>query len=216
MTTVQIERDPWERQPKEPAKAFQAFTAYRDMGPTRSLRRIGRNVPRAIEEQPANTWPMQSLGNWSTRHAWVARADAWDRHLDQIAREQQEQRRREMVDQHDALATQMLNRVAQRLVGDQVAGVDPLDISTLKAPDLIRMFVESVKVQRISRGEPTEVTQHTGPDGGPLQHQVSAAPQNTEELLKRIQGLEDLGELPAGSVAAYVALGLLPAAEEPA
>lgn len=214
MTVVEL--DPWERQPKEPAKAYQAFTAYRDMGPTRSLRRIGRNVPRAIEEQPANTWPMQSLGNWSTRHGWVARCDAWDRHLDQIARERQEERRRAMVDQHDGIATQMLNRVAQRLIGDETAGIAPLDVSGLKAADLIRMFTEAVRVQRISRGEPTEVTQHTGPDGGPLKHQVAMGPKDDAELIARLQGLEELGELPAGTAAALIALGAAALTEEPA
>lgn len=33
---------PWLRQPKEPARAYQAFTVYRDLGPTRSLRQAYR------------------------------------------------------------------------------------------------------------------------------------------------------------------------------
>lgn len=59
---------PWDRRPDESAVAYEAFAAYRDMGPTRKLEAVSTALHKSV--------PL--LGRWSARHEWVARAAAFD------------------------------------------------------------------------------------------------------------------------------------------
>ena len=56
---------PWERLDGETSRAYAAFRAFRDLGPTR--------VVGAVPDCSAN-----SLARWSRRHRWIERASAWD------------------------------------------------------------------------------------------------------------------------------------------
>lgn len=58
----------WDRQPEESAKAYRAFTVYRDQGPQRSIRGTARAMARSAT----------LLKDWSSRWGWVARCTAWD------------------------------------------------------------------------------------------------------------------------------------------
>ena len=66
---------PWLRQPADSARAHAAFGQYRDLGAKRSI----TNVARMCNAQRTQ------VARWSTQHAWVARARAWDEHQDRIA-----------------------------------------------------------------------------------------------------------------------------------
>lgn len=55
---------PWNMRPDETAKAYQAFEVYRDMGPERSLERVGKALAKT----------RQALDGWSQRFEWTARA----------------------------------------------------------------------------------------------------------------------------------------------
>ena len=70
-----MSRDPWERQPKETDKSWEAFVKYRDMGAERSHVRLeqvlGKNK--------------NYLAVWSKRNDWVERCAAYDNHVDQLA-----------------------------------------------------------------------------------------------------------------------------------
>lgn len=63
---------PWDRRPDEGAKAHAAFIAYRDLGTQRSLSAAAAEVGKTLG----------LLKRWSAQHEWLARAAAWDRHLD--------------------------------------------------------------------------------------------------------------------------------------
>ncbi|MBC7340903.1 MAG: hypothetical protein H5U02_00355 [Clostridia bacterium] len=129
----------WERQKGESRKAYQAFCAYRDMGPARSLAKVSQQLRKS----------KVLLQRWSVRWSWVARAEAWDDELDRRAREAQEQARLEMVDRHARAAVAFQQRVLERLA--------ELDPSELSPGDLVKWFDVAVKVERLSRGEPTEI-----------------------------------------------------------
>lgn len=58
----------WDRQPEESAKAYAAFTVYRDMGVGRSIRATAKAIAKSA----------RLLKEWSARHQWVSRADAYD------------------------------------------------------------------------------------------------------------------------------------------
>lgn len=66
---------PWDPQPGESARAFQAFVAYRDLGPDRSLTKAGEMLGK-------NT---TTIGQWSSKFGWVERARAWDGHVVRLA-----------------------------------------------------------------------------------------------------------------------------------
>ena len=65
---------PWERQPDEPEQAYSMFLAYRDMGPSRTIRKVAHDLGIA----PA------ASGQLCTRHNWAERCRAWDAHVQRI------------------------------------------------------------------------------------------------------------------------------------
>lgn len=76
------DRQPWEQQPGETPKAYQAFCVYRDMGTKRTLdgahQERARSAPGAHQGKRADgTWK-----RWSSQYRWVERAIAYDQHLD--------------------------------------------------------------------------------------------------------------------------------------
>jgi hypothetical protein len=73
-------RTPWERLPGEGAKAFHAFTLYRDLGPNdRSREKVAQQLGKHVS----------LYGRWSATFDWVNRAEAWDdeqdRHKQKLA-----------------------------------------------------------------------------------------------------------------------------------
>lgn len=76
----------WERQPGESAKAFAAWCHYRDLGPGRSLALAYAEWRRGSggsgdAAKAAGYWQ-----EWSAKYEWVARAAAYDAHLEEIRR----------------------------------------------------------------------------------------------------------------------------------
>lgn len=59
---------PWDRRPDESAVAYEAFAAYRDMGPARSQESVSEALSKS----------RQLLSRWAARFDWVARAAAFD------------------------------------------------------------------------------------------------------------------------------------------
>jgi hypothetical protein len=81
----------WERQPGEGAVAYRCFTAYRDMGETRTLERAAQHIisiwpdfmtsrSTALRERTVKN----RLGAWSPGWHWVERCVDYDNHLDHV------------------------------------------------------------------------------------------------------------------------------------
>ena len=79
----------YERQPGESAKAYQAFTLYRDLPlEERSLTTVSQRLGKS-----------RSLcARWSTQFRWVDRASAWDNHQDQMRRARRAAEREKMYE----------------------------------------------------------------------------------------------------------------------
>jgi len=131
----------WDRQPGESTKAYAAFCIYRDMGVERSIEKV--------YEKRSKRGPLSRLKNWSVKHNWVERAKAYDDYIEKRKREEKEKAILEMADRQARLAIAFQQRVAQRL---QV-----LDPSELSPSDLARWFEIAAKIERLNRGEPTEI-----------------------------------------------------------
>lgn len=74
------EVEPWERQPDETAKAYDAFNHYLDQPPaTRTCRAVAVALGKS----------RKLITNWSAKHGWVERAAAWDAEQARVARQAQ-------------------------------------------------------------------------------------------------------------------------------
>jgi len=131
----------WERQKNESSKAYAAFCVYRDLGPERSLEKVRQN----LDKPRTRKW----LGEWSVKYNWVERAQAYDDYIERKKREEKENAILEMAERHAKLAMAFQQRVAQRL-----QQIDPAELSP---SDMAKWLDIATKLERLSRGEPTEI-----------------------------------------------------------
>jgi hypothetical protein len=92
------EEQPWRRRKGEGVKAYQAFLAYRDMGPRRS---VGAVAPITGSTKTAKENQHHWWRQWAGRYDWRKRAEAWDDHVNALAADK-------------ALETQLAARVAEQ------------------------------------------------------------------------------------------------------
>jgi len=131
----------WERQLGESARAFHAFTLYRDMGHERSVSKVAQ-----IYRPGRNLRSLMS--RWCTKYDWVKRAEAYDDHMDALSRKQAEKEVKEMQKRHVTLSLLLQKKAAEKL--------KDLQAKNLKVPDAIKALAEGVKLERLARGEATE------------------------------------------------------------
>ena len=147
MSELATQREPWERREGEGQKAFNAFATFRDLGMTRTLPKTAQALGNSLAY-------MQEL---SYKHEWASRCEAYDLLLDRRRREATENEIEAMTRRHVA-AGQVAQRIAiQRLQGDANANVLPLDPNDMDAGDAARLLDLGIKIERMSRGLPTEV-----------------------------------------------------------
>lgn len=82
---------PFEQQPHESARAFRAFTYYRDLGPERSLEKAYAGHSGEKDGKAPGQW-----NAWSKQFEWVRRAIAYDAHLDTALRKARERRQKRL------------------------------------------------------------------------------------------------------------------------
>jgi hypothetical protein len=181
----QEEKRAGDRLPGESSKAFHYFCLYRDMGARRSLRKLARDN--------ACKTKVGQLERWSSRWRWVERCQKYDDHLEYQERLQQEKERREMHKRHAKIV----------LLGQNIAvkGLEALLIKVQKGEgippaDLTRLFDTSVKVERLARGESTDIQEAVGAGGGPVrveQQLTITVEEKARKAIKDSLGLDDRG-----------------------
>ena len=72
------DRRPYERLPGETAKAFQAFTVYRDLGIQRSFESVANQLSKSAT----------LIRRWAAKYNWGERIECWD--IDQDYERQKE------------------------------------------------------------------------------------------------------------------------------
>lgn len=173
---------PWERQPGETAKAFEAFAYYRDM-PRRSLTRM---VQAGVKSRTL-------LSKWSAVHQWVDRVslyDAW-RDRERIKAEQEEEREaiRAMKQRQAVIGAAMQIKVAKRL--------EKLKPEQLSPKECALFLQVGAKIERESRGVPGEIveartTETSGIDSDTVQR-ILADPEAAELALRLTERLANAG-----------------------
>jgi hypothetical protein len=112
----------------------------------------GRRSIRALSDTIGS--PKRYLDKLSSTLKWVARAEAYDIEMERRARKQNEAAILKMRRDHAELASQMIKKAAKRLL--------LIPEEELSAADIVRMVDVGVKIERLSRGAPTENRQITG------------------------------------------------------
>jgi hypothetical protein len=143
-------RDLWERQPHESGRAFSAFCAYRDLGPTRTIaetaRRLGKH-PKTLEDH-------------GCRQSWKIRIAAYDKHMHDIAMAAQEEERREAQKRHIQLA-RLMQGVGGKALEAMFAKVrlDPAAAEQVPPQEMRLLSETGLKLERLLIGEPGERTE---------------------------------------------------------
>ena len=136
---------PWEMQPSDTPKSWEAFVVYRDME-KRSLAKVAAKLGKSIK----------LIERWSQKHNWVERVAAWDDEKDRLIRVELTKDIGAMRKRHADLAAAMLVKAAramQKIPDDEI-----------KASDISRMIETATKLERISKGDVGEVVEER--DGG--------------------------------------------------
>lgn len=142
---------PWERLPSEGDQPFAYFEVYRKMGPERSVSAVAKQVGRA----PA------TIKRHCRVYKWTGRAAAWDAHVSQAqdaaTLDELEKLRREQVQRLGELNKLCYEALKTRLEGKSAkAPKDTCDGGELSDGVLSRLFLDTIRLQRLVVGQSTE------------------------------------------------------------
>jgi hypothetical protein len=148
-----MDRQPWHRRETESAKAFHAFMLYRDMLPRE------RSIQKVLDNADRKPSYYRHLARWSSRYDWVNRANLHDDHMAEARAEAQEKAIVDMVERQtkQAMALQTLG-LRKYLNAD--GSLKETVVLQMADRDAIRAIVEGAKLERISRGQPGDITKH--------------------------------------------------------
>jgi hypothetical protein len=150
---------PWERLRNEPSKSFHAFTLYCDLGPGRSLAKLA-------EQFGETSVSLRRLEQLSSKWSWVSRAASFDDDQDRQKRELNDRDRRSMSERHARMAmliqSATLDQTKKWLQRLQAAH------EPIWTPDQVtRMLATSVQIERVARGEPSEIIRKENGEAAP-------------------------------------------------
>lgn len=171
---------PWDKLPRESAKAYRAFTCYLELGPKRSLVAAAeayagpKKRQKSARKAPRKSAPGH-ITRWANQHDWTTRAEAFDQHqLEQriSARAEVRERAREKL-------FEMSGGLVERLV--ELTGIDPADAEVQPALYSVKLkaiiaALDRIGVTPIKDPEKLEITHDVADD-----HDSPAA-----ELARRI------------------------------
>jgi hypothetical protein len=148
-------REPWDQQPRETSKQYERFLRFRDLGRMRSLTTVNKVLTGIGDELTYGTIRVQSH-----TYRWTERAQAWDRHQDEIDRESIIKARRDMINRHQKIAGALTKKAltALRVIND--GDLDPADV--------VRFLKLATDLEVRALGEPNQTIAVTGPAGGPI------------------------------------------------
>lgn len=154
---ITLDRFPWERQPGESEKAYQAFVAYREQEPPRRIADVSDTLHKSIA----------LINRWSQKHLWLQRVSHFDVNRERSRAAETKEQRREMNERHAKLAKAMSGKVAQR--------IQALRPEELSPGELGRWMQVISMVERLALGEATERTESTSLVGQMVDVEVHAA-----------------------------------------
>jgi hypothetical protein len=127
----------WDKREDESSKAYEWFCRYRDMGPGRSHDKLNQKYSEGVSKKSMTL-------RWSSKHAWVERAEAYDAHIEAIKREANEDRVRQTAEEHIDVADKIMNLALCKL-----ALLEGMEVKPHEVKGLIEL---SVKMKRDALG----------------------------------------------------------------
>lgn len=143
-------QNPWDQQPKESSRAFNAFTIYRDMGLKRSCNAVA-------QELKLNHSSVLEL---SKRHKWQDRVRAFDAYVDKEIQQQQvqaikimKQRQIELALKAQEAADKGIKYLIEQFNTSDGKSVSPY---SMKPDALSRMLDIGCRLERLNRDVPEQ------------------------------------------------------------
>jgi len=168
---IKVMSEAFERLPKESDKAFAAFAMYLSLGPERSLAAVGRKLGKS----------KVLMERWSAKYNWTSRVQAHAAHLTIVEREATEALARGKSAEWLTRQTAVRER-EWRLHEKCIAAAEKAlgafmerDKVYANHSDIARMLEIASNLGRLATGMPTERTEVTGENGGPIQVEFEVA-----------------------------------------
>jgi hypothetical protein len=146
----------WERQPKEPDKAWEAFVLYRDMGGRRSYEKVRQQLGK-----PSGY--VRQIEVWGVKWRWVERVYHHDLATDRAELERMTEQRAGMKLKHVRIADRIEDAVEARLTGGEitledgtVVNVDALDPNRWGVGSIVMLLELAHKMKLLAHGEATD------------------------------------------------------------
>ena len=139
---------PFEKQPRESAKAFAAFSLYLSLGPERSLATVAQKLHKSVT----------IFGRWSAKFGWQERVAAHAAHLALVEREAIEASARSKAAEWEKRETQLRETewaMHERAIAAAKRGLDAYmekDKVYANLADIARMLEIASKLGRLATG----------------------------------------------------------------
>ena len=154
---------PWERQPGETFKQFEAFTLYRD-GTQRTI----ASTARVLGSYNADT-----VGIWARKWGWEERAYAWDNEVDRRLRNAESEELRSMRKRQVQIGIGMQKAATHELQAlvkyvehverkAQASGVIRKPFVSVR--DIVRLVDTGTRLERLNMGEPGAIIDVRDPE----------------------------------------------------
>ena len=132
--------EPWERQPGETEKAYEAFLVYKNLGPGRSIKKVSDRLQK--------TYAL--IYRWNMRNGWKARVEAFDRENERVEQERIQKERAEMIKRHI--------KIGLAAQGKALKALDRMDPESL-TPGNVREFLRAVEERKQEAGQGQDAAQ---------------------------------------------------------
>lgn len=180
----------WDRLPKETDKAWEAFQIYRDMGPKRSQRAVGRVLSKSSS----------LMKRWSQKYNWPDRAHAFDAYHSATLRNatlsvtKRTIRKRRKKYLEIAKAMQHIARVRLAQIIEVVeTGESPGKYDKITPRDAVYLALEGINLERHLIGD----TSATEPQG--VNEDTAAAEQRLKKLKQDPEFIRELDRIAASA-----------------
>lgn len=149
MAKKEVEALPWERQPDESPKAYEAFTVYRDLGKERTLPKVAEQCGKSVS----------LMSRWSQAHSWVERVNAWDDEADRKAAQKQ------LNDIANARVRQRKQAVKMQLKALQL--LESIQEGDAKLSEIVSLMKLGMEQERICLGDVGDVIEERSGEAVP-------------------------------------------------
>lgn len=124
---------PWERQVNESGPAYEAFAIYRDMGKSRTVSAVVKQLKKS----------RSLIDRWKNAWNWEERVIAYDNNVEREAKEEAVKEKKTMLTRHIKIAMQVQKKALQAL--------DNLDVKEMSPKDIKEYIRMATDLERLSR-----------------------------------------------------------------